>query len=176
MLRVDAAGADRELWSGESAPYLDRGGRRAARAVDECEPTVGPEEETKADVPARYAAVRVVQRVDLAVAVAGAARRLDRLDQHVPRDRSVRHAGIRHTIVVLDLLDRQEIRRAEVVHDDLGVTRKCRPVTRVQVLDVVCSHRDLVDGRRRGHLAGKSTVDGGEGRGDVELEVAEAVV
>ena len=91
----DPARARRELWV--IAPAFDRGlgGRRAAGPVDELDTAVGPEQEAHADVPTGRAALRVVDRVDLPVLVAGAAGGLDGLDEPRPGRRRVDDGAVR---------------------------------------------------------------------------------
>ena len=152
-----------------------RGGRRPTRSVDELELAIRPEQEPDPDVAAGLAPVLVVDRVDLPELVRRPTRRGDRRDEQVPRRGSVGHGRVRRTVRVLDLLDRDEIRRAEVVHDVVGMRRE-RRVARVEVLDVVGGDRDLPIRRSRGHLLRQRPRDPGERRGHVQLEVAEAVV
>jgi hypothetical protein len=157
----------------------DRGGRGrgATRPVDERQPAVGPEQEHHPDVAARLAAVGVVDRVDLAELVRRAAGRGDRRDQ--PADRLVGrdHAVVGGAGVVLDLLERQHVRRPQVLHRVLGqrVELGLR-ILRRQVLHVERRHRELLRGRRLGELALQAAAAQRRRRGRQQLEVAEVVV
>src|ERR671919_717243 len=81
--------------------------------------------------------VLVVEGIDLAVVVGRAAGRLDRGDERLPRDRRVRRAAVGLPVVVLHLLDRDQVGRAEMVDDQVRVAGKGGAVTRVEILDVV---------------------------------------
>jgi hypothetical protein len=71
------------------------GCRSASRAIDELEPTVGPEEEADADVSAGLAAALTVDRVDLPELVRRATGGGDCGDQGIPRRRCVGDAVAR---------------------------------------------------------------------------------
>ena len=89
-------------------------------AVDEGEAAIGAEEEALPDVPTRLASVLTEQGVDLPVVVRRPARVLDRRDQQLPGAARVGRRIRRRAGVVLDLLDRQEVRRAQVRDDQPG--------------------------------------------------------
>src|SRR5262249_31367059 len=78
-----------------AAEDVVRVGRRSARPIDERDAAVGPEEEDLADVPARLAAVLVVDRIELTPLVRRASRARDR--RHELRQRLVGgdDAGVR---------------------------------------------------------------------------------
>ncbi len=177
VLRRHPPRAEGELRSRGGRDDGGRGRRVAARAVDEAEPAVGAEQEPDADVAAGLAPVLVVDRVDLPVPVGRPAGGRDRGDEHVPRRRRVGDGRVRSTVVVLHLLDREEIGRAQVVDDVVGVTGEDRgAVGGVEVLDVVGRDRDLLVPRGPGRLALEAAVDARQRIRDVQLEVGEAVV
>ena len=109
VLGIDASGAERELWSPADVCHCRRGGRVATGPVDEREPAVRAEHEDRPDVPARLAAILIVQRVDLPVAVGRPAGARDGGDQRADRDRWIDHPVVRRSVVVLDLLDGDEV-------------------------------------------------------------------
>jgi hypothetical protein len=144
---IDAPGAEGQL--GAAARRGGRLGRRrrgAARPVDELQVgVVGAEQERDADVAVGLAAVLVRGRVDLAVVVGRAAGGLDRRQQARERDVRRRRRRAGGAVVVLDLLEAEDVRRAQVA-DDLGrdaVVAVLR-VEPIKVLDVVAGDRELV--------------------------------
>jgi hypothetical protein len=80
---------------------------------------VRPVQDDLADVTAGGAAVLVVHGVDLGVRVGRAARGRDRGDEVADGGGRVRHAVVGRSVVVLDLLHRQDAGRAEA-GDDLA--------------------------------------------------------
>jgi hypothetical protein len=143
----------------------DRGCRVAARTVDECEATISSEEEADADVAAGLPAVLVVDRVDLPVAVGRPARRLDRGDEAVERHVRVHDGVVGHAVVVLDLLEADDVRRTEVVHDHPGEGVVLRVgLVPGEIFDVERRDRDLVRAGGDRRLA-----DGQAGRADHRL-------
>ena len=148
--------------------------RAAARPVDELEAAVGAEEEADADVAAGLAAVLVVTGSIWRYSYVGPpAAWIAAISMFQVTEASVT-AVFGRAVVVLDLLDREDVRRAEVVHDQVRVPRE-RAVGRVEVLDVVGPDDDLVIGRRPRHLAGQAAVDLGEDARDGDLVVGEVV-
>jgi hypothetical protein len=113
----DSLGAD-------GRPTRRRRRRVAAGPIAELDTAIGAEEEADADVATRLTAILVVDRVDLPVLVRRPADGLDRRDQPVPGCRGVRYSSVCGAVVVLDLLDREDVRRAEVVHDQVRVAGK----------------------------------------------------
>ncbi len=81
---VNASGAVNQLSARATAGHRVGGGGGGAGAVDEAQPAVGAEEEADADVAARRAAVLVIERIDLAEFVCGAAGSLDGGDERGP--------------------------------------------------------------------------------------------
>ena len=142
--------------------------RAAARAVDEREAAVGAEEEADADVAARLAAVLVVDRVDLAELVGRPAGGRDGGDELVERRGGIDDAVVGGAVVVLDLLEREDVRRAQVVDDQAGERLELRRgVARVEVLDVERADRELVRARARVVTSRvEAVVDARERRGD----------
>ena len=123
------------------------------------------EQEDDADVAAGLAAVLVVDRVDLAPAVARAARGHDRVGQLgqrlVGRDRAV----VGRAGVVLHLLDRHDVGLGEVGDHALGQALVLGGgVAGRQVLDVVGRHRQLLRGLRGGRDGRQVVVLGGAQR------------
>ena len=109
--RVDPPGAERQLRAAPGRVLLRRARGGPARAIDELDLPVGPEQEADADVAARLAAVRVVDRVDLAELVARAAGGGDRGDEARSTSRAASVIAVRRrAVVVLDLLERRRCR------------------------------------------------------------------
>jgi hypothetical protein len=129
------------------ADHRRRRGGVPARPVDEEQPAVGAEEEAHVDVATWLAAVLAVHWVDLTERVRRAAGGLDCGDEHVPGVGGVRRAAVGRAVVVLDLLDRDQVRRPKVVQDQVRVSSECVSVARVEVLDVVGADDDLLVAR-----------------------------
>ncbi len=153
--------------------------RRVQRLeVDETHP-VRVVEERRPDVAARGATLRVVLRCDVEGCVVRSAGIGDRIDEELQRLIGRGGPVVRRSVVVLDLLERNHIRRIQVVRDLPAQHRGlCRVgAVRRQVEDVVGRNSQvtviLVDvGRLRLEIAlldDDDLVDG------VQLEVAEAV-
>ncbi len=156
---LDPTGADRQARAARLVDHGDRCGRRAAGAVHERQATIRAEQEADADVAARLAAVLVVDRVDLAVVVGGAAGRLDGVDQQAPRLRRADGPVVGGAVVVLDLLDGDQVGRAQVVDDHVGERRELRRrIARVQVLDVERGRAQLAHAGVGRRLARESAV------------------
>ena len=175
--RIDAARAERELRLAVHVP--DDGRRRGgpARTIDEGEPAIRAEEEDLTNVPAGLPAILVVDRVDLAPGVGRAARGLDRRDETANGQRGVDGGGVRRSVVVLDLLDRDEVRGAQVCHHEAGerVELGLR-IAGVEVLDVEGGDRELRCARRARGLFGEAAGHGRRRRRQLDHEVAEVVV
>src|SRR5262249_58500669 len=99
---------------------LDRRRGVAAGPVDEAEAAVRPVEEDGADVAAGIAAVLAALRVDLAEFVERAAGEGDRVAQRREVLGRAQDAVVDGAAVVLDLLEREEVWRAEVASDLVG--------------------------------------------------------
>src|SRR5207249_4187862 len=117
-------------------------GRVSARTIDEAQSAIGTEHEDNADVAAGLPAILVVDRVDLAVVVAGTTGALDsrRQEGHgLGRiDNSVVASGhAARSAAVLDLLEHDKIRRSQIGDDQTGERVELRwSVTRIQVLHI----------------------------------------
>ena len=153
--RVDPAGGGRSgatLWPCVTTPVrvvaVPPG--RSTKAT----PRSGAEQEHLADVAARLATVGAVGRVDPARVVRRSARGADGRRQHGHRPAGVHRAVVGGAAVVLDLLQRQDVRALQV-GDDLA----CEPVelrlrvAGVEVLDVERGDGELVVALALGDLA-----------------------
>jgi hypothetical protein len=133
-----SAGKDRHRLRGAAA-----GPRReadASRIVEERHP----------DIAARRAAIGTVRGIDLRDGVARAAGRDDRRDQPVVAACGRHGAAVDRAVVVLDLRQRQDVRRAERSGDLAPERSEFRGARRAgQVLDVEAGDRDLARPRRR---------------------------
>ncbi len=176
--RIDPARAEGQLRLAAVVDDGRRRGRGSAGTVDECQAAVRSEQESDADVAAGLAAVSVVDRVDLAELVGRAAFRLDRGDELVQRLGRIHDPIVRRPVVVLDLLEREQVRRAHVVDDEGRELLELRiGIARIEVLDVERADRDHVRVRvDRGDFAGEAVAGAGGRRRLQELEVAEVVV
>ena len=177
--RVDPAGADAQRWP----PLLLRDDlrvRRRARGagIDEGQVAVEAVEQDVADVAAGLAAVRLVLRVDPLAGVCRSAGSLDGRNELRHRLISRDGAVVGGTAVVLDLLDREDVRAAQVVHDLAGEAGELLVgILRCKVLDVEGGHGQLAvvrlgDGRLARQTARRVRRHGRQ----FDLEVGEAVV
>ena len=154
--RVDPAGGGgqvRPVAAASKTPVV--AWSRAARAVDEGDPRSGPEEEDLADVAARLAAVGAVGRVDPARLVRRPAGGADRRRQLVDGLLGVDRAVVDGAVVVLDLLQRQDVRascRLSTIWPASRVELVCgSPGSRFSTLKVATA--SSVGARLRGDLA-----------------------
>ena len=147
--RIDSPGAERELRRTAGARHGRRRGRVSAGPIHEREPTVGPEQEDLADVPAGLAAVLVVDGVDLPIVIRRSAGVADGGDERTDRDGGIDDAVVGRAVVVLHFLDGDEVRRLHVVHDQRREVVELRgAVARVEVLHIERRDCQLVDGRQ----------------------------
>src|SRR5205814_8793846 len=101
----------------------------------------------------------------------------DRRDQRADRGRWIDDAVVSSSIVVLDLLDRDEVRGLHVVYDQCSERVELRrTVARIEVLHVERRDRELVHGRKRRRLLCKETRDARGSLGQLDHEETEVVV
>ena len=175
--RVDPARAEREFGAVRPRNHPRRRRRRSAGAVDERKAAVGAEDEADADVPTGLAAVRVVDGVDLPVGIRRAAGRRDRGHERVECRAAVDDAVVHRPVRILDLLQRDDVRRLQVRDDQPGqLVELVRRIARVEVLDVEGRHGELVGAGYLGELPLQAARSGHNRLRDVELEVPEAVI
>src|SRR5439155_27142323 len=154
-----------------------RGSRVAAWSIHEPKATICPKQKDLADVPARLAAILVVDGTDLPVVVRRDAGVADCGGERTDSGGGINGAVVGRAVVVLDFLDGDEVGRLHVVDNERREVVELRgAVARIEVLHVERGDRQFINGRDDGDLFCERAGNTNGGLRELDHEEAEVVI